>query len=326
MGIKLTRVLLFLAFAKAIISCNEVSKTEAEVEKVTVQAALFAFNEDFANAQPADLPALKEKYGMFLPATVPDSVWIARINGLDTIQNVLEDAIRKKKFNYKNIESQVVDVMRHVKYHFPDFKPTPIYTIISEVTYKERIFVGENELIIGIDCYLGKDHELYQGINAYQREHLNESQIPADVAMAYANLFVEPTMDRSFLGTMLYYGKLHYLQTLFAPKAARYEIFEYAPAKYDFMVANESEMWRYFIDQDMLYSTDNKLLSRFILPAPFSKFYLEVDQDTPGGAARYLGYRIIESYMEYNDETTLDQLIKLDAEVIFNRSNYKPKQ
>jgi gliding motility-associated lipoprotein GldB len=326
MVIKILRVLLFFAFAKALISCNTAANNDVDVSKVQVNSQLFAFHEDFANANSENLTTLKATYPNFFATRVPDSVWIARLSGKDTIQNVLEDAVRKKNFDLKKIEAQVVDVMQHVKYYFPEFKETPIYTIISEVDRKNRIIAGPEELIVSIDTYLGKDHELYQGISAYQREHLNPSQIPADVAMAYAKLFVEPTMDRTFLGSMIYHGKLHYLQTLFAPQAAGATIFEYEPGKYDYMLTNEAEIWRYFVDVDLLYSTDSRLLARFIMPAPFSKFYLEVDQETPGGAARYIGYRIVASYMEYNKQTTLDQLLNLEADVLFNKSKYKPKQ
>jgi hypothetical protein len=40
-------------------------------------------------------------------------------------------------------------------------------------------------------------------------------------------------------------------------------------------------MWRYY-RKEMLYSDDQKLMPRFINPAPFSKFYLEIDNESPG--------------------------------------------
>jgi uncharacterized protein YjaZ len=84
-------------------------------------------------------------------------------------------------------------------------------------------------------------------------------------------------------------------------------------------------MWRYFVDNELIYKTDSKLLSRFILPAPFSKFYLEVDQQTPGGVGRYIGYRMVKSFME-NNEVDIETMIQLNAEDIFERSKYKPLQ
>ncbi len=84
-------------------------------------------------------------------------------------------------------------------------------------------------------------------------------------------------------------------------------------------------MWRYFIEKELLYSTDPKLGARFITPAPFSKFYLEIDNESPGMLGRYLGWKIVRAYMEKND-TDVQRLMITDAEEIFTNSKYKPKK
>jgi uncharacterized protein YjaZ len=75
----------------------------------------------------------------------------------------------------------------------------------------------------------------------------------------------------------------------------------------------------------MLYDTDQKLVPRFINPAPFSKFYLEIDNDTPGRVGAWLGWQIVRSYME-NNKTSLQDMLKMDAKTIFENSKYKPKK
>jgi hypothetical protein len=215
--------------------------------------------------------------------------------------------------------------MRHVVYYFPEFEPTSVVTVLSDVNYRQKVIPTSNQFLISIDTYLGKDHELYIGINKYQRENLNIEQLPADAALAYARLFLPPVMERSLLDNMVYHGKLHYIQELFAPKSLGDQLFNYTPEKYAFTLENESQMWRYFIDNELLYDTDSRLMSRFILPAPFSKFGLEVDQQTPGGVGRYIGYRMVKSFME-NNQVELEAMIDLNAEEIFKHSKYKPLQ
>lgn len=325
MKINLYKIFIILAFAKALLSCTSTNEVEEEIANIPLDVDLVTFHKDFAKTETSDLQDLKNKFPLFFPSRVSDSVWIAKMQGKDTIHNVLEKAVEKADFNYDDIELQLEDIMRHVTYYFPDFKSTPIVTVISDVNYRQKIIPTSNQLIVAIDTYLGKEHELYSGINKYQRENLNIQQLPADAALAYASLFVEPTMDRTLLGSMIYHGKLHYLQTLFTPKSPREHLFSYSKEKYQFTVENESQMWRYFIDNELLYDTDSSLLSRFILPAPFSKFYLEVDQQTPGGVGRYIGYRIVESFMK-NNQVDLETMIQLNAEDIFKRSKYKPLQ
>jgi uncharacterized protein YjaZ len=84
-------------------------------------------------------------------------------------------------------------------------------------------------------------------------------------------------------------------------------------------------MWRYFLEDQLLYSTDSKLANRFINPAPFSKFYLEIDNESPGRVGAWIGWQIVRSYMK-NNEVSLKQLLVMDATEIFNNSKYKPKK
>ena len=88
---------------------------------------------------------------------------------------------------------------------------------------------------------------------------------------------------------------------------------------------NESEMWRYFVEKEILFSTSTKLPAQFINPAPFSKFYLEIDNDSPGMVGRFLGWQIVKSYMN-NSESSVQQLMSKNAEVLFNESKYKPSK
>ena len=74
------------------------------------------------------------------------------------------------------------------------------------------------------------------------------------------------------------------------------------------------------------YSTDSKLPSRFISPAPFSKFQLEyIDSESPGRIGRYIGWQIVRSYMDTNAISFQDMLSK-STEEIFNNSNFKPRK
>lgn len=318
------RLFVVLAFAKALTSCNSSSDKEQEIAKIPMDVELRLFHKEFAEAEVADLPDLKERYPRLLSPRTPDSLLIAKIQGRDSIQDILESAVQKANFDYDEIERDVESIMRHVKYYFPEFEPTSVVTMISEVEYNYQVIPTEEALYLAMDTYLGKDSELYLGISKYIRSQLNVEQLPADVGLAYAKLFVPQTMERSLLENMVYHGKLHYIQKLFVPDASNDLIFNYTPEKYQFTVDNETEMWRYLIGEELLYDTDSQLLSRFILPAPFSKFYLEVDQNTPGGVGRYLGYKIVDAFMKNND-VSLDALIALPADEIFKRSKYKPE-
>ena len=79
------------------------------------------------------------------------------------------------------------------------------------------------------------------------------------------------------------------------------------------------------MENNLLYSTDSKLPNRFINVAPFSKFYLEIDNDTPGRVGTWVGWQIVRSFMENND-VTLQQVLQMDPMELFQKSKYKPKK
>lgn len=321
---KITRLLLVLAFAKAILSCNTTNPVEQEIESIPLQVELIKFHEEFANANTTDLPKLKERFPQFFPANVDDRVWQDKLEGSDTIQNILDKAINDAQFDYNKIKVDIELVMKHIEYYFPEFEPTPVITVLSEVDDDLKVVPTPNYLIIGIDNYLGQDHELYAGINRYKAVTLEINRLPADVALAYAKLFVPPVNKRGFMDQMIYYGKLHYVQHKFAPSSSMSQLMGYSDEKAQFAIEEEEEIYRYFVDRELLYATDPKLLSRFLLPAPFSKFYLEIDSETPGGVAQFIGYQIVKSYA-LNNETSLQDIINTPAADIFNKSKYKPR-
>ena len=63
-------------------------------------------------------------------------------------------------------------------------------------------------------------------------------------------------------------------------------------------MTNEKEIWNFFVSKEMLYSTDPELIKRFISPAPFSKFYLNIDVDSPGQIGQWLGLQIVKAYQK----------------------------
>jgi uncharacterized protein YjaZ len=85
-------------------------------------------------------------------------------------------------------------------------------------------------------------------------------------------------------------------------------------------------MWRFFIDESLLYNSDPKLPNRFINLAPFSKFYLEIDNESPGRVGQWIGWQIVRSFMKNNEKVTVQELLKMEYKDIFDRSKYKPKK
>jgi uncharacterized protein YjaZ len=124
---------------------------------------------------------------------------------------------------------------------------------------------------------------------------------------------------------MIYYGKQLYLKDMVLQNYTDAEKIGYLPEQVIWCQENESYMWRYFIDKQLLYSSDTKLQNRFINLAPFSKFYLEIDNESPGRVGTWIGWKIVRSFM-LNNKVSLQQMLKMDEKELFDKSKYKPKK
>lgn len=79
------------------------------------------------------------------------------------------------------------------------------------------------------------------------------------------------------------------------------------------------------MESNLIFSDDPRLVERFISPGPFSKFYTEIDNESSPQIGIFTGWQICKSYLKQNPETKLLDFLKMDAQTIFNKSGYKPK-
>ena len=110
------------------------------------------------------------------------------------------------------------------------------------------------------------------------------------------------------------------------PFVSEHDKIGYTEDQLNWAQENEWFIWNYFIGKELLYDTNAKIPSRFINPAPFSKFYLEqVDNESPGRIGQFIGWQIVKSYMD-NNTVSIKSLLTAEPLEIFNNSKYKPKE
>lgn len=313
---------LFL-ISSLLLGCNDNAKITEAVNKIDLNLEISRFDQEFAKAEPSDLPLLKKTYPYLFPAQYSDSVWVAKLK--DTIQIELLEEVDHEFSNFEQEEADLELLFKHIKYYFPRFNIPKIVTVTSDVDYENRVILTDSLLLLGLDNYLGPGHKFYERISNYISAGMDKKYLVSDVASAFAKRVVPRPDDRTFLAQVVYYGKELYVKDRLIPFLSEAQRIGYSQEELDWAHLNEEPMWRYFIERELLYATDNKLGLRFLDPAPFSKFGLELDNESPGRIGRYLGWQIVRAFMERN-EVSLQQMLGLPAEEIFKKSNYKPKK
>ncbi len=305
------------------IGCKKEDKTGEAISKMEIDLQIHRFDREFAQASPSDIPLLKEKYPYLFPKQFSDSIWIAKLT--DTIQVEIAEEVEKAFADFSQESLALELLFKHISYYFPEFKIPEVVTLTSDVRYSDRIILTDSLLLIGLDNYLGPEHHFYEGIQRYIAAGLDKKYLTSDVTSAFSKRVLVYPQDRTFLSRMVHYGKELYIKDKLLPQSSDGQKIGYEETDMDWARANEEQIWRYFVERELLYSTDSKLDRRFLDPAPFSKFQLALDNESPGRLGRYMGWQIVRAFMDRN-EVGLQQLLRMPADEIFKESNYKPKK
>lgn len=304
-------------------ACKEDSQIESEISKIDADVKVERFDLAFAKAQSSDLPKLKETYPFLFSERINDSIWIDRIN--DSLQQELSSEVEKTYANFDDVHDDIESLFQHLKYYDKTFKIPRVITVTSDVDYRNKTIVTDTIVLISLDTYLGSEHQFYEGIQVFLKQNMKRSQIVSDLAANYSENYIFQDQPKTLLDDMVYYGKQLYFKDNMIPFKSDAEKIGYSEEQLEWVKENESEIWRYFIERELLFSTDNSLAGRFIADAPFSKFYLELDSESPGRIGQYMGWQIVRSYMK-NNEVTFMNMLQKNADEIFNNSKFKPRK
>lgn len=305
-------------------ACKKESEAEEKIAEIPVpEVKIERFDKAFFESGAQGLPALKQQYPYLFPQGNEDAVWLNKMK--DPFMLKLKAEVQKKYPDLNALEEGMGSFLQHVKYYYPQLPTPKVVTLVSDDTDVKAVYTPE-VVLIPLSLYLGKDNYLYEGLNKYEIQQYEPSQILPDIVTSFLYGKIAPPKDRQLLSLMIYYGKELYMKDLLISDVPENDRIGYTKEQLAWAEANETEIWRYFVDKKLLYDSDPKLPARFINPAPFSKFYLELDNESPGRIGQWMGWQIVKAYAENNKNVPLQDLLAMDAKTIFDNSKYKPKK
>lgn len=319
-SIKYTFLFLFVI---GFISCGKKKETTIDLSGIDLKMEILRFEERFYTSGPENLSQLKSDFPYLFPAGNPDSVWTSKMQDEDEL--FLYKSIEEVFKDFSEEETVLSELFKHVKYYFPKFKEPKVITILSNVDYENRVIFADSLLFISLDVYLGKDHEVYSDYPEYIKQNFRKEHMVVDVAQKLTEPVLIKPSTNSFISRIIQQGKKMYLMSAFLPGVSEQELMGYERSQFEWAENSEVDIWKYFVENEMLYSNDASLTDRFIADSPFSKFFLEVDKDSPGQIGIWFGWQIVKSFMQ-NSDTGLREMILMDNEELFTKSRYKPKK
>jgi hypothetical protein len=230
--------------------------------------------------------------------------------------------------DFSKYEEDIKKAMQYVKYYFPKYKvPEKIITYIGPPD-GEGDGIGDSAVIVGLHYHLGKDNPIYKTslVQAIYPNYITSTfepdYIPVNIAkQALSEIYPEQESDKPLVNQMVAKGKRLYILSKFLPATPSYKLIGYTEKQMKDCDKNESRIWDMFVKASLLQMIDKNVTKRYIEEGPKTD---ELGEGAPGNIGSYTGWQIVKKYMDKKPGTTLEQLIKLDEEVIFQEAKYKP--
>lgn len=241
----------------------------------------------------------------------------------DTMISSVYRIVEERFSDFNPVQRKLVDAFKHYRYYFPE-KPLPaIYTCISG--FNESAFVADGIIGISLDKYLGANTAYYSqlGFHRYKQRKMIAEMIPSDVMYVWAmGEFEIGEKATTLLDHIIYEGKLLYFMEAMMPAAHDSLLTGFTAKQVDWCRKNETQMWTFLIENEMLYSTRNMDIVRYINDGPQTNSF---PPESPGRTGAWIGWQIIRKYMKRNSDVTLaDLMANKNYQEILNASAYLP--
>ncbi|WEK71602.1 MAG: gliding motility protein GldB [Candidatus Chryseobacterium colombiense] len=299
------------------------SQWKVEIEKPAEKVQVVDISKMFYDKN-VPLEQFKTQFPWF-QGTVSDEDFSKRRTDANEIK-IYNEAIHKIDVN--KLQTELQELFSHIKYYFPKFKSPKVYLFSSALQMiQDPIIYDEKSgfLFIDITGFMGDGNPNYKGLELYFQKSMNPANIVPKVSQIFAENIVTASTGQKFVDQLILNGKIMTLQDAFLPDFPDYLKMNYTQKQYDWAVTNEANIWNYFVESNLVFSDDPRLVERFISSGPFSKFYTEIDNESSPQIGIFTGWQICKSYLKQNPETKLLDFLKMDAQTIFNQSGYKPK-
>jgi len=317
-------------------SCSNNKRFEIN-NRETEALQLIRFDSLLLNADTSDLRTevkrLYRDYPEFMPYFAEQIMGVNPADTAEVIQLIkafrankefekVNSDVQKTFTKTDSIKSEINIAYNYLHQYFPEIIPPPVYFFVSG--FNRAVILEDNFVGVGLDLYLGSNYPKYE---EFSYKYLIYNMRPASVApdLISAILFRHFRFDGSqerLLENMLYRGKIMYLLSVVMPDVAPVDIIGYTRFQWEWSRKYEDKIWNTIVGQKDLYSTDQLLINKYLNDAPFTS---PVSQESPGRLGTWIGWQIIQRYMDKNPDITLQQLMKTtDYQMILNKSEYQP--
>lgn len=330
-------------------ACNKQSKPSDKVlfgkedsSKETVamhrfDKALFSYENNSGKSLEEYLFSLEKEYKAMFATELSNQEYMSIIKAFTQDEQMQEanKAVMKAYPDLKWLESDLAEALSKIKKIRSNNYKNDIYTLMLgpaeySFAYQNRILVYPEFSAISLDLYTINSlsaHPYYKTIPEYMRKCLTKDNIAPDFVRTYLQEITfrdiplqSQNPEATLLDCIVDNGKYSYAVSALLPQYKLNHILRYTEQEQEWVEANEYNIWTYIVQNQLLYCKDRTKYLSLTAEGPSTKGIA----DSPARIGNFIGFKIVEAYMNQNS-ITIDSLFKIsNSKLILNESKYKP--
>jgi hypothetical protein len=337
----------FFFFLTTVIACNN-SKDGPDISGINVDLKWHRFDQDFLSIDTNNIrPGLDRLFAKYPALT---NLYLRDVLGLDS--GMVEAGIRQfrrmseRLFDTINIvfrqtnslEKEFKQAFRYLKYYFPGYATPAVATIAGPMDALAQSesgptpdFLRPGLLGISLQFYLGKDFSVYSDpffienvAPLYRSRRFSKEFMVADaMKLVISDLFPDQSNGKPLVEQMIEKGKQWYLLDKLMPGSPDSIITGYTQEQLDWCENFEGVIWSTIVKNEDLNSINPIVIQTYIGEGPFTQGFSR--EKSPGNLGQWLGWRIVQKFVDKNSNLKPEDVMKMDARKILEEAKYKPK-
>lgn len=333
---------LFLLFAATLFSCNN-KKGIPDVSGIDVDIQAERFDRDFFMIDTGQLEAglqrLRQQHPGFYDDFMQEILGVnGAINDTNTLlvtrefirgYSAIYDSVKGKYNDLGWLRKEMQKAFQFVKYYFPSYKTGKVILFLGPFD-APGVATTANGLAIGLQQFAGSGFSVYQApqmqeiFPLYISRRFSPEYITANCMKAVVlELFPDKSAGKPLVEQMVEKGKQWYLLDKFLPRTPDSIKTGFTQLQLKWCEENEGQIWSDIVKNEDLNSLNPVVIQNYIGEGPFTQGFSQ--EYSPGNLGQWLGWRIIQKFVDKNPGMKPEAIMQLPARQILEEAKYKPR-
>ena len=216
-------------------------------------------------------------------------------------------------------DAKIAEISQELENGFKRFhallpsEPVPDVILMTS-GFNYAIYPREEYLAIGLEWFIGHEHPILEKLPPEMFPQYRKLRMHPDLITANAlrGWMLVNFQNRGYTGRMLaedilYWGKVLWLTKRCLPELHEHLLLDWTPTELEWAKANEESIWIELQPSDVIFETNRTVYNRWLTEGPFTRAG-SIPQESPDKLGIWMGWNIVEDYMEANPEITIEEL------------------